>query len=126
MGQVFSCGKKSMTQVEPEKELPKNPTHDIIDQIVDRYIRDELINQRYIPDGLEKRIYKASLRLVFGVVKDTLENSHVEVLGHRIGFTITPIDQPTPPPPHPASHACDDVTSQASGEDECAHHLPDI
>lgn len=63
-----------------------------INDIVERYLKDDLVNCKFIPDFIEKRLYRNILKILTGVLKDTIENAEVEVLGHRIKFSITPIE----------------------------------
>ena len=63
-----------------------------INEIVDRYLKDELVNSKFIPDFIEKRLYRNILKLVTGILKDTIENAEIEILGHKITLSMTPID----------------------------------
>jgi hypothetical protein len=67
------------------------PEEEAINVIVERYIHNEKINNRFIPDVVERRIYRNTLKLIIGIMKDTVENASVDVLGHRVTFTMTPL-----------------------------------
>ena len=49
-----------------------------------------MINNTVIPDSIERQLYTNILRLAIGILKDTLEHTHVEVLGHKIKFVLEP------------------------------------
>lgn len=72
-----------------EDEL--TPEEEAVNVIVERYIHNEKINNRFIPDVVERRIYRNTLKLIIGIMKDTVENASIDVLGHKITFTMTPI-----------------------------------
>ena len=59
-----------------------------INQIVENYLQDENINCGYIPDYIEKKIYKNILNMVVGIISETLENSRLQFLGQDIGSNI--------------------------------------
>ena len=77
---------------------------DVIHKIVDRYLANNMINNTVIPDSIERQIYTNILRLAVGILKDTLEHTHIEVLGHKVKFVVEPkplIDDPGVPGPAP-------------------------
>ena len=66
---------------------------DVIHKIVDRYLANNMINNTVIPDSIERQIYTNILRLAVGLLKDTLEHTHIEVLGHKVKFVVVPKDE---------------------------------
>ena len=74
----------------PNKTTPKKTTDDVLDDIVERYMKNELINNPAIPDWIERRLYKNVLKLAIGVASDTLNNTNFEVLGHNVNVSIKP------------------------------------
>ena len=68
----------------------KKSTDDVLDDIVERYMKNELINNPAIPDWIERRLYKNVLKLAIGVASDTLNNTNFEVLGHEVNVSIKP------------------------------------
>ena len=65
-------------------------TDNVLDEIVDRYMKNNLINNPAIPDWIERRIYKNVLKLAIGVASDTFNNTNFELLGHSIAVSIKP------------------------------------
>ena len=76
---------------EREEEVHKSESSKVIDEIVDRYLADELVNNPRIPDFIEKRLYRNMVKIIIGIIKDTSEHANVEVLGHKITFSMEPI-----------------------------------
>lgn len=75
----------------PHIEDELTPEEEAVNAIVERYIRNEKINNRFIPDAVERRIYRNTLKLIIGIMKDTVENASIDVLGHKVTFTMTPL-----------------------------------
>ena len=61
-----------------------------IDELVDKILDDKNINCSFLPDVVEKQIYKNVLTIGLELLKQTLENSKINFIGHEIKFTITP------------------------------------
>lgn len=76
---------------EKSKEIKQE--EDAIAIIVDRYLKNDLINNPLVPDFIERRIYCNILKLTLGVLKDTLEESKINVLDHEITFNIKPVSK---------------------------------
>lgn len=62
-----------------------------IDEMVNKLLEDENINVKYLPDFVEKAIYKNVLNLTIGLLSNMLSNAHVQVLGHQVKFELTPV-----------------------------------
>lgn len=90
-----------------ETPLPeqKTPEDIAIDTIIDRFLHNEHINQRFIPDAMERRIYRNTLKMVVAMLRDTVEHAGITVLGHRIQFVMTPLSTiPEGDLPPPLTH----------------------
>ena len=75
-----------------------NVEDDAVKAIVDKFLKNDLINNPYIPDFIERRLYANVVKLVLGMLKETVEASNIDILGHRISFTFSPISSPISPP----------------------------
>lgn len=62
-----------------------------INEIVERYLNNHLVNCKFIPDFIERKMYRNVLKMIMGILEDTIEKTEIHVLGHKINFTITPI-----------------------------------
>lgn len=96
-----NCTKKSEPpqEIEPPlttiEELELNEEEQAIERMVDRYLANKQINSKFIPDAIERKMYKNMLRILIGLLKDTFNNAHVDLLGHRVSFSMHPINNET-------------------------------
>lgn len=68
-----------------------NTREKAIDAIIDRLMADDNVNQRFIPDIIERKLYKNMMSIIIGLAQETIQNSSIDVLGHRLSFTLTPL-----------------------------------
>jgi hypothetical protein len=71
---------------------------------IDKYISDILKNPEtnisWLPDAVEKNLYKNIAVMLLNILETTVENSEIKLLGHRIKFVmdpVTPTKLPKPP-----------------------------
>ena len=62
-----------------------------IDLLVEKYLKNDMINSAFIPDFLERRIYANVAKLVIGLIEESLRTTNIDMLGQRISFNIQPI-----------------------------------
>jgi len=97
MGSLFSR-KKKQHQTDTVSTTANNvessaTTDEILDSIVDRYMKNDLINNPAIPDWIERKMYKNVLKMTIGIASDTINNSEFEFLGHIISLNVRPKSQ---------------------------------
>jgi hypothetical protein len=99
MGNIFNrpaknreiLNSKNNIKSESLKSVIRVPNKDeIIDDIIERYMKNDLINNPAIPDWIERKIYKNVLKLSIGLISDTFNNTEIEFLGHSITVSIKP------------------------------------
>ena len=61
-----------------------------IDEYVEQLLTDETVNISYLPDFVEKKIYKNVFSLLIGLLNNVLGTTAVKLLGHQLTFMITP------------------------------------
>lgn len=61
-----------------------------IDRAVERFMRDFNINSPFLPDFVERRIYKNVLHLVMTIAQETLDGSRIRLFGHVLRFNMEP------------------------------------
>ncbi len=95
-------GERSERSVKSEKNLKKiinkkkkstNFNHiseDKIDEFIDSVLKDKNINIDYLPDTVEKKIYKNVLLLIFNMMDKTFDHTSFKFIGHEIKLTIVP------------------------------------
>ena len=66
-------------------------SNDIIKDFVNDLITSEHVNIKYLPDFVEEKIYKNIFNISLGIIDKLLENINVEIIGHRITFDLSPI-----------------------------------
>ncbi len=76
---------------EHKPEVKEDIEDIVLENMVKRYLNDEHINSKFIPDFIEKKLYKNILKILIGILKDTMENAEINVLDHKIKFTIEPL-----------------------------------
>ena len=62
-----------------------------IDAVVDKFLLNEFVNNKYIPDVIERRMYRNVIKMSIGAMKTTFDNVSVEILGHKLTINIEPM-----------------------------------
>jgi len=88
MGALF-CKKKE----KPKQNLDLEE-NEAINRLVNKYLKDALLDIPFIPKCIEKHLYTSVIDILIGVIKETLENAEIIVLEHKIKFQVTPIITP--------------------------------
>lgn len=83
-----------LTKVENKTEQPVNKTSHVsaqrVDQFVDTLLADKDVNIKYLPDFVERQIYRNVIMLLMGLVETALNSSNINFIGHKLTFDITP------------------------------------
>lgn len=67
-----------------------NINSDVIDKIIENLISKKDVNMSYVPDIIEKEIYKNLIIYFFGIFKEVVDTTKIEFLEHEITFIIKP------------------------------------
>ena len=70
----------------------KHVSIDAIERYVEGMIADSDVNITYLPDFVERQLYKNILKMVLGLLDNILSNSHVTVFNHEINFELVPLN----------------------------------
>lgn len=62
-----------------------------IELLVNKLLADEQINIKYFPDWVERQLYINVINLVVNLLEQFLSGTNINMLGHSIGFTLTPL-----------------------------------
>lgn len=62
-----------------------------LDSVVDAFMEDNKINNPLIPDFLERALYRNVLKLLLGLMQQSLRTVGVDLFGHRIRVSLEPI-----------------------------------
>jgi hypothetical protein len=86
----------------PEKQHPMQPIsqeeNDAINALVDQFLANELVNNRFIPDAVERKMYCNVVKMIVGILKVSIDHASLEVFGHRFVVSMTPVVNAPPPP----------------------------
>lgn len=72
------------------KELSKAK----VDEFVEKLLTDEDVNIKYLPDFVERQLYKNVLNLVLNLLDNTFNTTSIKFLGHLLTFDIVPDKTP--------------------------------
>ena len=61
-----------------------------IDAFVDLLLRDKNVNCRYLPDFLERDIYRNLIRLILGNLTEIVRSVRIKIMNHVITLHIEP------------------------------------
>ena len=67
-------------------------SQDKIDKFVEEMMLNKNINIGYLPDYVEKQIYKNIFSYMMNMFKEIILNSRIQVVGHEITISIKPIN----------------------------------
>lgn len=59
-----------------------------VDKYVEELLNDESINIGYLPDGVEKAMYRNAITLMLNLFKKIANESSVNLLGHTLKFQM--------------------------------------
>lgn len=59
-----------------------------LNEIVENMIQDENVNIDYLPDWVERKIYRNVFTILINLLDESLETTKVKLLGHQINFNI--------------------------------------
>jgi len=62
-----------------------------IETLVNKLLADEAINIKYFPDWVERQLYINIINLIIHLLEQFLSGASVNMMGHSIGFTLTPL-----------------------------------
>jgi hypothetical protein len=79
---------------EPDLEAPIEEEDPISDTAIEAFVAERLedddINNKFIPDFIEKRLYKNMMKFILQIVLVTVRKTKIELFGHEIAMTLRP------------------------------------
>jgi hypothetical protein len=75
-------------QVQNENTFSISKTH--VDSFVEKLLTDENVNIKYLPDYVERQLYRNIFTILLGVVQNLFGSMTINLIGHRIGFAMSP------------------------------------
>jgi hypothetical protein len=61
-----------------------------INDFVEKLLNNKNINMSYIPDRIEKEMYKNIITMLFAILIDVSNTTKIKIIGHEITITIKP------------------------------------
>lgn len=78
----------------------ETPSEKAIRRFVDTLLENRQTNCTFVPDCVERDLYKNFLLMILGNLSQIGESIRLDILNHRITIQIRPIeDSPSPDPP---------------------------
>jgi hypothetical protein len=73
-----------------EQKKIQQLSKDKINEFVTELLSDQSINSNYLPDFVEKKIYKNVFNLLIGLLDKSLSTTSIKFLGHTMTFSVVP------------------------------------
>ncbi len=88
--------KEKEKEEKKSKNIEKNKLNHIsetkIEEFIESVLKNENINIDYLPDVVEKQIYKNVLLLLFNLIDKSVDKLSIQFIGHEIKLVIQPIE----------------------------------
>lgn len=81
---------KSMDNMNKNETQPLS--REITDEFIEKLLSDDRINIGYLPDFVERQIYKNVFNLLFAATDDILSSMSIKFLGHELILNTKPND----------------------------------
>ncbi len=86
--------KESSGITEASKIKISELSKDRIDAFVEDLLTDENVNVKYLPDFVEKQLYRNIFNMLIGILDNVMETTNVQFMGHQLKFDIVPKAEP--------------------------------
>ena len=93
LSSIFATSKNTSTSINGGPTQVSMPA---IEEYVDAMLADENVNINYLPDFVEKQLYRNILKIVLGLLDHILNNSHLTVFNHEIKFDLAAASEFSP------------------------------
>lgn len=88
--------KKSSNQPVQQHVAFSDQSRHRIQEVIDRMIANEAVNIKYLPDIVERQLYKNIFNILLGLLSELVEGSSFKLIGHEITLNLKALDQPKP------------------------------
>jgi hypothetical protein len=78
------------SQTIPEQLKLRELSRAKVDEFVEKLLQDDSVNISYLPDWVERKLYKNILNLILGLLDNTFNTTSIKLLGHLLTFNIVP------------------------------------
>jgi len=91
---TINSGLEKQTVINESKTEEINKLQELskakIDEFVEQLLADEKVNIGYLPDFVERQLYKNIFNLLIGLLNNILNTTNIGLLGHQLTFAIQP------------------------------------
>ena len=77
---VVNMDKSKLTELSKER----------VDAFVEELLNDENVNIKYLPDFVERQLYRNIFSLLINVIENMLDTMNIQFMGHTITFDLKP------------------------------------
>lgn len=78
--------------IENKQQLENLLSEQQINIFVEQLLDDHNINIQYLPDYVEKQLYRNILMIIFGFLRKITSNSSFNIIGHELKLSFQPIN----------------------------------
>lgn len=68
-----------------------------IDSFVEKLLSDKNVNVKYLPDFVERQIYRNVFTILLGLIENMADSTEIHIMGHRIVMHVAPEASATQP-----------------------------
>lgn len=61
-----------------------------LEQVIETILQDADVNIKYLPDAVERHLYRNVFQILIGVLGQIVRESSMEILGHELRFQLAP------------------------------------
>jgi hypothetical protein len=76
------------------KSIASNISQEQIDIFVERLLNDSNVNIKYLPDFVERQLYRNMFTIFLGVIQNLSDTTEIKFLGHKMTLHMIPDDTP--------------------------------
>ena len=84
--QAIETNEHKTVELDKIQELSKAK----IDEFIEKLLADEKVNIGYLPDFVERQLYRNIFNMLIGLLKNVLSTTNIGLLGHQLTFSIQP------------------------------------
>lgn len=70
----------------------KKLNYDVLEAMADELLKNKAINQRWLPDIIERQVYVNCMRIMFTIIDGVADTMAFRMCGHQLNLSFEPID----------------------------------
>ena len=81
--------------IRPETKVFGEASKSHINEIINNLLTNENVNVKYLPDFVEKQLYRNMFSILLGLLDELIKTTNIELLGHEITMSLAPKKEET-------------------------------